>query len=133
VAPAVSRRPLSLLVDEDRAARLVMVRALSAVGYDTLIAVDGEAARTLLRALPASPDLIITDLRIRMLGGEDLAVWLTQDAPAVPVVFVSDHAGLLESSPSRRRALRKPFTGTELSAAVQQVLQAHQYRTRLRS
>ena len=132
MAPALSRRPLSLLVDEDQAARLIMVRAMSMAGYDTLVAADGEAARTILRGLPTSPNLIITDLRTRKLGGEELATWLVQHAPAVPVVFVSGHPGVLESSPFRRRALRKPFTETALLAAVQQAVQAHEYRTRIR-
>ena len=129
-APAVSRRPLVLLVDDDHAARLVIVRALSTEGYDTLIAGSGEAATTMLRGLRMPPDMIIADLRMGRMGGEELAEWLAQHAPAVPVVFVSGQAGLLESSPIRRHALRKPFTGAELLAAVQRVLQAHSYRTR---
>jgi CheY-like chemotaxis protein len=130
-APAVSRRPLVLLVDDDHVARLVMVRALSSAGYDTLIAAGGDAATTMLRGLRMPPDMIITDLRIGRIDGDQLAEWLAQHAPAVPVVFVSGNAGLLESSPFRRHALRKPFTGAELLAAVQRVLQAHKYRTRL--
>jgi DNA-binding response OmpR family regulator len=110
-----------------------MVRAMSTAGYDTLVAADGEVAKTMLWSLRRSPDLIITDFRIRKLGGEELAGWLAQHAPAVPVVFVSGHPGLLESSPLRRRALRKPFTEAELLTVVQQVLQRHEYRTRLRS
>jgi CheY-like chemotaxis protein len=62
VAPAVSRRPLTLLVDGDHATRLVMVRTMSTAGYDTLIAADGEAAETMLRGLRTPPDVIITDL-----------------------------------------------------------------------
>ncbi|MFL5494141.1 MAG: response regulator [Gemmatimonadales bacterium] len=129
-APAVGRRSLVLLIDDDCAARPVMVRALSMAGYDTLIATDGAAAAHLLRGLRMPPDLIIADLRIGRLGGEDLAEWLAQHAPVVPVVFVSGNAGLLESSPLRRHALRKPFSGAELLAAVERVLQAHRYRTR---
>jgi FixJ family two-component response regulator len=85
----------------------------------------------MLRGLRTPPDMIITDLRMRRVGGEELAEWLAQHAPAVPVVFVPGHPGHLESSPFRRHALRKPFTGAELLAAVQRVLEAHRYRTRL--
>jgi two-component system response regulator FlrC len=130
-ARAVSRRSLVLLVDDDDAARLVMVRALSTAGYDTLIAADGGAAAIMLRGLRMPPDLIIADIRMRPMGGEDLAEWLAQHAPVVPVVFVSGNDGLLESSPLRRQVLRKPFSGAELLAAVERVLQAHGYRTRL--
>ena len=82
-------RPLVVVVDDAHALRLVMSRALTDAGCDVLTVPDGYSATVLIQGLRTPPDLIISDLRMPAMGGEELGAWLTAHYPQLPVIFVS--------------------------------------------
>ncbi len=120
-ASPAAPRPLVIVVDDAHPLRLVMSRALTDAGCDVLTVPDGYSATVLIQGLRTPPDLVVSDLRMPVMGGEELAAWLTAHYPRLPVVFVSAF-GMDESESLPGPLLRKPFTMDELCAVVGQRL-----------
>jgi two-component system cell cycle sensor histidine kinase/response regulator CckA len=114
-------RPLIVVVDDAPSARVIVSRALTEAGYDVLTAPDGLSAVALIQGLHILPNLVITDLHMPNMRGEQLAYWLHQHFPQVPVLFMS--AFECEGGADLRGYLiPKPFMPGELCAAVDQIL-----------
>src|SRR5206468_6265975 len=86
-----SDRPLILLVDDEPAIRLMMARTLTDRGYDVRTAPDGESAITILEGWRTLPSIVITDLEMAGVDGEELARSLSRRYPEVPVIFMTGH------------------------------------------
>jgi signal transduction histidine kinase len=119
---SVARRSAMVLVVEDEPqVRVLTVRTLETSGYVTLAAADGAAALELLRDHPEI-EVVVTDVIMPHLNGRQLADQVAELRPGVPVLFTSGHtadaAVLRELLPRGAPYLQKPFTGAELTAAV---------------
>lgn len=125
--PGVRKR--ILLVDDDEALRDFIALALSSEGYSIEAAADGrEALKFLARN---SVDLVVTDLCMPHVDGIELAMEMRKSRPKVPVIAISGGAvGETESILravkllGAKRTLPKPFSLSELKAAVAEVLAA---------
>ena len=90
-------RPRLLVVDDDHGDRVFLHRAFRMAGaaVDIRFASDGEDALDWLQEAAAGerPDLILTDLRMKRVGGLELLDLLDADARLrdIPVVAVSGH------------------------------------------
>jgi two-component system cell cycle sensor histidine kinase/response regulator CckA len=120
--------PRVLLVDDERAVRVAMLRFLTRRGWSVCEAEDGESARALLDpAAGRSFDLVICDLNMPRLSGCELYRWLLQHRPdaAARFVFASGDLLSLESAEflkeARRPVLPKPFELCELAQIVDEV------------
>lgn len=123
-----SREPTAytvLVAEDDDRVRHVMVRSLSADGYRVVEAPDGARALEIVRNGDVVPDLVVTDLTMPTMGGEELAARLRELVGELPVLFISGYA---ESWPAedaagpRSRFLPKPFTMDQLQAEVDALL-----------
>jgi CheY-like chemotaxis protein len=113
-----------LLVEDQDAVRAVAARALRAYGYTVLLARHGNDALALLREA-GKVHLLLTDLVMPEMPGQELAARVRALAPDVRVLFMSGYA----ETPQRQGALdpgtplvRKPFAGADLARAVREVL-----------
>ena len=118
------RRPRVLVVDDQPAIRSIVQRALAEDGYEVLEADGGEAALELAAELLAPVDLIILDIEMPGMRGDELAARLLAIQPRVPVLFISgtddgDNADGLASP-----LLSKPFTIEALRQAVRALVPA---------
>jgi signal transduction histidine kinase/CheY-like chemotaxis protein len=115
-----------VVVEDEEAVQLLVVRGLERLGYTVLAAADGTAAIELMRATP-KVSLVITDVIMPHMNGRELYEAMAEVRPSVPVLFMSgysaDTAVLRELVPRGAPFLQKPFTVLELAEAVGALLE----------
>jgi PAS domain S-box-containing protein len=117
----------TILVVEDEVAIRGNVRdCLQQLGYAVLEAESGEAALQVCEVDGSRIDMVMTDLVMPGIGGQEMARQLVERFPNIPVLFTS---GYTEDTVARREMLRrgssflaKPFSVADLSGAVRRVL-----------
>jgi CheY-like chemotaxis protein len=83
-----------LVVDDEVNVRILLERVLGRAGYTTALASDGQAA--LAVAATFSPfSLLLTDLKMPQMGGEELARRLRQTMPTLKVLYLTSYADQL--------------------------------------
>jgi two-component system, OmpR family, response regulator MprA len=113
-----------LIVDDDRALREALRRALTLAGYETLPAADGEEA--LARATSAAPDAIVLDVGLPGRDGLEVCRALRASGDRVPVLMltardaVADRIDGLDAGADDY--LVKPFDVGELKARLRALL-----------
>jgi DNA-binding response OmpR family regulator len=111
-----------LVVDDDDDVRKMLVIVLAAAGYAVWEASDGLQA--LERARRSKPALIVADLMMPRMSGEDLVRTMTEDASlaGIPVAIVSGQTSLrtMTAAPPVIAQLTKPFELDELLNVVDQ-------------
>jgi CheY-like chemotaxis protein len=125
-APAESA-PTVLVVEDEDILRAGIRRLLQGEGYNVLEAADGAHALQLLESTPLSQiSLVLTDLRMPVMDGRQLAAALARRRPSLPIVFMSGFTAQLMDlrlvSPGLA-FLAKPFRNDDLLAAVKKQLQ----------
>jgi len=77
----------ALIVDDDELVRKFVERVLQTTGYDTATAADGPEA---LAAAANRPfDILITDLMMPQMNGDELARRIRADAPETKVLYLT--------------------------------------------
>lgn len=114
-----------LVIDDEKNIREGLQIALEDDGYEVLTAADGTAG--LQKALSDVVDLIITDLRMPGIGGQELLRRVTSETPGVPVIVLTGH-GTVETAVEAMRMgaydfLTKPLDLDRLSLLVKRALQ----------
>jgi two-component system, cell cycle sensor histidine kinase and response regulator CckA len=121
------RAPTVLVVDDDPAVRAIVARGLLLGSYDVLQADDGISALMVLQVDDHAPvSLVITDIVMPGLRGDDLGRLLRQSHPALPVLYMSAFSApelnFLMPDELGRCWLTKPFTMQELLEKVRKLL-----------
>ena len=116
-----------LVVDDDPAVRAVATRGLVLAGYDVLQAHDGVHALELLQETDHPPiKLVVVDVVMPGLRGDDLGRLLHHTHPSLPVLYMSGFSApvldFLSDGEFARRWLVKPFKLEELTAKVHSLL-----------
>jgi two-component system cell cycle sensor histidine kinase/response regulator CckA len=111
-----------LVVEDEDVLRAAIRRLLQEQGYTVLEAPNGSAALHLLEEGPGGRiDLVLTDLRMPVMDGRQLASALARRRPSLPIVFMSGFTAQLMDlrlvSPNLA-FLAKPFRNHDLIAAV---------------
>jgi CheY-like chemotaxis protein len=124
---------LRVLVAEDEALiALSLADLLEAEGHEVALAPDGADALDAARRLGDALDVLVTDLNMPRLGGEDLIRELRAERPGLPVVVVTGSAPFGGEEELHRRAgghgplqvLLKPADWGELTAALRRAAAA---------
>lgn len=114
-----------LIVDDEKNIREGLGEALRLDGYDIALAVDGSDGWK--RFQKGDIDLVITDLRMPGLSGEELLLRIGAEAPGVPVIVLTGH-GTVENAVEAMRAgaydfITKPVNLDRLGLLVKRALQ----------
>lgn len=116
-----------LVVDDEEQVRALTVRILTRYGYRVLEAPGVEIALALLDEPTANVDLVLSDVAMPGLSGQDLFRAISQSRPGLPVALMSGYAlgvyapvGLIEEGV---RVLSKPFTQEDLLGFVTEALE----------
>ncbi len=113
-----------LLVEDDRAICKALKRLFESQGDTLVVAQDGEQGLEAFRA--AGPDLVILDLKLPKVSGQDVCRAIKTETPSLPVIVLSaasdevDKVLLLELGADDY--VTKPFSPRELAARVRAVL-----------
>jgi two-component system, cell cycle sensor histidine kinase and response regulator CckA len=118
--PAYGHETLLLAEDEEGIRNMTRVY-LDSLGYKVLEAADGEEALRISREFKGAIDLLITDVVMPGVRGDDLVRIIRNERPDIAVVFISGYAeaGKLDKN---AQIVEKPFTFPELGKNVQEAL-----------
>jgi two-component system cell cycle sensor histidine kinase/response regulator CckA len=112
----------TILLAEDEAGIRAMTRAyLEGLGYRVLEAADGTEAITLAREYREIIDLVLTDVMMPGMRGDEVVKAIRQDRPEVQAIFIS---GFAEGSSIDRslEILEKPFEFPDLAHRIRALL-----------
>src|ERR1700730_7285659 len=113
-----------LIVEDDRATRKALQQLFEFEGYTAEVAPDGAQGLAAFRA--SHPDFVILDLRMPLVGGQDVCRLIRKESEEVPILILSGSAAevdrvlLLELGADDD--VTKPFSPKELLARVRAVL-----------
>ncbi|MCL2130522.1 MAG: sigma-54 dependent transcriptional regulator [Treponema sp.] len=114
-----------LVADDEKNIREGLAAGLDIEGFDVDTAADGNEA--IKRFLKGDVDLVITDLKMPGLSGEELLKKIQAESPGTPVIILTGH-GTVESAVEAMRLgawdfLTKPINIDHLSYLVKQALE----------
>ena len=113
-----------VVADDEATARQSLGAILREDGYEVLLAQDGEEALALVAR--EAPDILLTDLRMPRLGGEDLLDRVRKGFPDVAVVLMTAHGTIASAVRALRSGaedyLTKPIDVDELEHLLTAVL-----------
>jgi two-component system, cell cycle sensor histidine kinase and response regulator CckA len=119
--------PLTVLVVDDHAgAREVISQLLEARGYGVISATNGAEAIEKLKS-EAAIGAVVTDVSMPDMTGVELAYFVREHYPRLPIAIVSGDIGELERSVIARAGvpfLKKPVRAEALYAAVSEAVTA---------
>ena len=109
-----------LVVDDDRAIRMLLTDVLTRAGYEISTAKDGRDA-----LIHYKPDLIITDLKMPFVDGYELCRTI-RESSSVPILVVTGWAGSEEEcragEAGANACMGKPYELKEFLAQVEALL-----------
>ena len=115
-----------LVADDEPGVRSFASRIIKKAGYGVLEARDGVEALGLVHASGAELRLVLTDVRMPRLRGDELASRLAEERPDVSVLFMSasppSALGMAPEDEGQGRWLKKPFTPGTLTGMVMRCL-----------
>ena len=124
-----ARSPVRVLVVEDEEViRGLVDQVLRAEGYEVALAGDGDEAIAVAGRMPV--DILLTDLTMPGIGGQELADRLRERTPGLKVLFMSGFAegGDFSASalPPQTAFLEKPFTFSVLTERMRELVDEEQ-------
>ena len=113
-----------LIVDDEKNIREGLGRSLEMDGYEVLLAEDGKKGWNLVNE--AHVDLVIADLKMPEMSGEELLKRISSAYPTIPVIILTGH-GTIESAVEAMRNgafdfVTKPVNLDRLSLLVKRAL-----------
>lgn len=127
---AINKRVL--IVDDEESIRTFAERVLRGEGYETVVAADGQAALNLFEER-GSFDLLLADLMMPGIRGDELARRLRQIDPELKVLYLTGYSDRLfvgrPKLPENEAFVDKPISVNGLLEAVSLMLFGHTQHT----
>jgi PAS domain S-box-containing protein len=121
-----------LLVEDDDAFRRGVLRMLAGTGYRVLEARGGAEALRLQEQNRGAIDLLLTDVGMPSMSGDELAAVMREREPGIEIIYMSGYAskpvGPLSGELRAAAVLPKPFRETRLLSVVREALEAARAR-----
>lgn len=117
------------VVEDDLAVRNVVRSSLEQYGYTVFTAVDGDMALAVCEMFNTRPDLLLTDVVMPHMTGDELVDQLKEAGLMPRVLMMSGYTAGIEGVERKVKAgevafIAKPFSHHELARKVRQVLAA---------
>ncbi|GLO45194.1 MULTISPECIES: response regulator [Pseudomonas] len=110
-----------LVVEDDDIVRMLMVEVLDELGYAVIEAEHASAALCILEDPGQELALMMTDVGLPDMRGEELAAKARELRPLLPVLFASGYADSVDV-PEGMHLIGKPFGIDQLREKVQAIL-----------
>lgn len=121
-----------LIVDDEKNIREGLARSLEMDGYEVQLAENGITALNVLNG--RNIDLVISDLKMPGMGGEELLRRVVSDWPIVPFIILTGHGSIETAVQCMRNGafdfLSKPVNLGRLSLLVKRALSTHELQRR---
>jgi two-component system, OmpR family, phosphate regulon sensor histidine kinase PhoR len=125
-------RSTILLVDDEKRFRESSQRLLTGRGYDVITAEDGQKALDFLLKNPV--DLILLDLKMPVMGGEEFLQTMCPLYPDIPVVVITGHGTLDTAVNCMKKGaydfITKPFDISQLLLSIERALEKRKLERR---
>lgn len=122
------KKPLALVVDDDRDVRETLVEALSMYGFAVLDAADGQEAWKLYQA--HDPALVISDIYMPRMNGLMLLKQIKEVTPHRAVILITGYHHYKQLTETSKHPpdgfINKPFRVEELYDAISRVISGAQ-------
>lgn len=114
-APTMTREPdsrkgLVLVADDNPQLLELTCKILQKMGYETCAAADGRQALDLYEARQEEIRLLVLDLVMPQMSGQEVAAAVRQRSEDVPILFVSGYVPEQTESTLQEPLLRKPYS-----------------------
>jgi len=114
-----------LVVDDEEMVRSLARTILETHGYEVMEAKDGKDALRVLGGAPLLPSIVLLDLAMPVMGGDELVPVLAREYPGLKIIicsgFPEEEARQGFPSESVAGFLQKPYTVTGLAEKIRQV------------
>lgn len=109
-----------LIVEDDPALQEALVTTLEEAGYDVLSTDDGARALDIAKRTPLN--LVVTDVQMSPMDGNELLSHMVRELPDVPVLMMTAYGTISQAVSAMQSGavdyLEKPFEASELEAIV---------------
>src|SRR5271170_1521895 len=129
VALPEEKKPLVLVVDDERIIADTLSMILSRSGFSTMTAYDGLEGLEIAQSV--RPDLVISDVMMPGMTGVELAITITQTIPTCKILLFSGQAATVDLLEKAREAghtfttLTKPVHPTDMLRRISESLASH--------
>ncbi|MBN9117724.1 MAG: PAS domain S-box protein [Planctomycetes bacterium] len=122
--PAAPPTVAALVIDDEMFVREVTASTLEEMGFAALLAADGPSGLDLFVRHRDVIKVVVVDVMMPGMTGDEVVLALRRTAPTVPVVLVSGFTErrLLKSLGPRTEFLQKPFHPEDLMAVVRRLI-----------
>ena len=115
-----------LFLDDERAISLLGNRMLSRMGYEVVTQTSSTKALQVFGEEPHMFDLVITDMTMPDMNGQDLAMQIKQIRPDIPVIITTGYSKALSEQTLETtgiyQIILKPFSMNEIATTIRNVL-----------
>lgn len=124
-----------LLVDDEADIREVLEIALRDLGYDVLVAANGEQALRIFKA--QSPPLVLTDIKMPSMDGIELLKHIKRENPECEVIMITGHGDMNLAIKSLKHAatdfITKPINVDALEISLKRAREKILIREKLKA
>ena len=118
--------PMILLVEDDQNILQMLEQIILLAGYDLLIATNGQEALDLVKTTQKTIDLLVTDVVMPVMGGEELAIQLNKQFPTMKIILMSGSfykdTELKKKITAPTITIRKPFSIIDFKNKIAEML-----------
>jgi DNA-binding NtrC family response regulator len=122
--PAQPASTTILLVDDEESVRAIVLKILRRANYNVIAAENGDDAIRVAAAYEGKIDIVVTDMYMPGMRGPEVVQALSKARPGLRSLFMSGYTDqdARTAVPQGANFLHKPFSGQDLTNAVEAVL-----------